>query len=261
MSVIELPAVTKRMKLLKGSTLITKKGCVNIEQIPIGCAEVWTGNTWTECQFSKSERVEEIYRVRFNDGTFILCTGEHKFPVYSTATTLTQKHPQNLSAGSRVYTFHYDLVQDRISTDTLPYRAGVDMSATVQPSEELPIRDVITKYNMRELIEFITGWAQIFGGLIIGHETTLREMQLCLHCHMVTVTHLDIQLGGSILYLSSEYKKIFGSAGTQCLFYKELKNGSKRVLGIDKIAEKKKSYQIETMNDSTIIVNSTVLNF
>jgi len=91
----EISLKSKGYCVASDTKLITKNGLVNIGDVTGETIDIWNGEKWSPVVPVKTGENQELYRVKFSDGSYLDATGGHKFLVknrfedaYNEVTTL-----------------------------------------------------------------------------------------------------------------------------------------------------------------------------
>jgi ribonucleotide reductase alpha subunit len=88
--------------------ILTDKGYVTISKYENKVVKIWNGQTYSEVMIKKTGENQEMIRVKIRDGTYITCTGYHKFYLEDG----TEVRAEDLRKGMRLIEVEYPVVMN-----------------------------------------------------------------------------------------------------------------------------------------------------
>jgi ribonucleotide reductase alpha subunit len=153
----EYRAISTNPCLTPDTTVITKKGIIPIIELVDKEVEVWNGYEWSKVKPFKTSDSEQVYLVKFSDGSFLECTSYHEFILKDKS----RKKLKDCSIGDKLAKFNYPNItnfeeldeESKIKNYTLGFFAG---DGTIAKEEGRPDRYFIDLYgDKKELLPYL----------------------------------------------------------------------------------------------------------
>ena len=153
----EYRAISTNLCLTPDTTVITKKGIIPIIDLVDKEVEIWNGYEWSKVKPFKTSDSEQVYLVKFSDGSFLECTNYHEFILKDKS----RKKLKDCSIGDKLSKFDYSNItnfeeldeESKIKNYTLGFFAG---DGTIAKEEGRSDRYFIDLYgDKKELLPYL----------------------------------------------------------------------------------------------------------
>ena len=213
--------------------------------------DVWDGNDWVSISTETHNSQSAFIRVCFLDGSYVELDENTIVELHSK----TKKRAADIKTGDAITSFDF-LFHGNSPTITTDYndpiyKKGNKMGLASEHDLEKILSEKISLEGMQMLIY---GWADKYGGHLIGKRETLELLQISIRRYGINCTCITGSDEMSNLFISEKNIDIFGLGnGVKFNFYQKLKNSCQKVLSVKKCKHPK---VVEISGTSSIVLNN-----
>ncbi len=248
-------AVSKEMRLF------TRDGCPRLADVSAKGVEAWSGRRWIHVRPRLAPGLaEELYRVRLDDGSCLVCAAGHPWAVVAEGKilpVLTRDLRTDFAVSPFVLPGASDLGGSREAKAYELGRAyGAKMAFSYKLKDGLPAR--VFAMGPASLADFAAGWLDAQKGVLVGCANAMHDLQIVLRRMGVYHTYLGGRGSRYSLALSGEDAGAIPNPRGLPREFRRIVSDLPRVVEVYALGERRRPCTLEVEGGHTIVLDGVL---